>query len=110
MKQLILGVILLFPTVGLAQEVRNEKGICYRTIAGLGTYQAPADTATILIQCFDAALAQCALEDTFTDCLEASTGSFMAALEIGRNSFDQSTLQTALPGRRYAWIDFETSF
>ena len=108
-KKFVLCVFFLLPVAGFAQDVKNETGMCYRTIAGHLTYQSPTESTAVLIRCFDEVLAQCAMKEAFTECLEASIASITRALEVGKNRFDQSTLQSALPGRTAAWENFVTS-
>lgn len=109
MKHLVFTLAILIPSLGYSQEVKNKDGLCYRIISGVETHQTPADALPILIQCFDGVLAQCALEDSFSDCLESSNQSIMEALTTGHKKFDQTSLQSDLPGRRNSWEEFETN-
>ena len=105
----LIFLVLLIPQFTQAQEVLNDTGICYQTLAGLEIYPQQQVSEEVIAGCFDDALAQCAANTDFTECITLSNAKIMEALEVAYTDFDQNSLEAALPGRRLAWESFENA-
>lgn len=109
MKIQFFCILFFLPNIVWAQEVLNQKGICYGAISGSEIFASQEKSEAVIVQCFDETLAQCAANADFTNCIKTSNEAILDALEYAHTAFDQSTLESALLGKRTTWKDFEES-
>lgn len=109
MRYLFAVLILLLPSLSSAQDLLNESGLCFRVLSGSPDGMSTDEAEQVTVDCFDEALSICALQSDFVDCVARANNAALQALEIARMNFDETSLKSALPGRKRAWDDFEES-
>ena len=109
MKNFVVYFARVLPNFVGAQEILNQRGICFSVLAGLEQTIISNDREQIITRCFDDALDQCVTKSSFTQCISEVNETSVSALTIASNNFNEAILGSALPGRRQAWETFEES-